>query len=102
MGLPSLAAALGVAANLEGAAEWRQLWSKAANMAGGARLPGLSGERRDCLCCWCHQNQADDAQRQPRQKVRPDPHIAPRKRARESDAGDSGFIPRTLNADQVR
>src|SRR5471030_3122209 len=42
-----LATALGVAANLEGAAEWRELRPKTADVAPGAGLPGLAGEIRD-------------------------------------------------------
>ena len=44
IGLPTLPAPLGIAADLEGATKWRELWSVTTDMAGSAGLTRLRGK----------------------------------------------------------
>ena len=52
LGGQTLATSLGIATNLEGAAEWRELRAKASDMAGRARLAGLLCKCRHGTCPW--------------------------------------------------
>ena len=61
--MAALAVRQRVAAQLESAAERRELRAKAANVAGDTSLAGLAGEGRDSLCRRAEQSQAEQAQR---------------------------------------